>query len=92
MMLNYMAILIAWSVQWLCIWLFVITILDGLVLHLPHDHNYITTQPYLALLISFLSVVLVMMIVDLPLKLVTEKGVFALIGRYWQRIKKRPPE
>jgi hypothetical protein len=90
--LNFVVITLVWAAQWLCTWLFVITVMDGLVLHLPHDHNYVTSQPYLTLLIIFLALIVAMTIADLPFKLLTEKGIFAAIGHYWQIVKRRPPK
>lgn len=90
-MINLFGVTLVWLVQWFCLGLFAITFLDGLVLHLPHDDNYITRQPFLALIILFIGIFTVLMIIDLPCKLVREQGVFTQIYHCWRQ-KKRPPQ
>lgn len=88
--INLLGVTVVWLVQWTCLWLFAITFLDGIVLHLPHDADHITVQPWLALIIIFLVTFLLLTIVDFPCKLMKEKGIFKIIYEYWQYKKRLP--
>lgn len=86
-LVNLLGVTLVWLVQWTCLWLFAITFLDGIVLHLPHDTDHITTQPWLALIILFLVTFAILTIVDLPCKFLKEKGIFKIIYEYWRHKK-----